>query len=240
MISGKNQLMPNNFVWISTINEELFAKHYGDAIRTWHHLPGKKIMLFDGNPPELDFIEFIDYWSVIDKNNEWFSKKQSKKIVRLSYKAWVIHWAIKNLDYDRIIWIDADITVNKKVPESLLDNEDNLWSTLIFNHSEVPEWTEYKKQVETGLQIFNLKHPNIQNYIDEYIDYYRTGKIYDLYRHYDNWVSRAMLDYYSVDNLVLDPDVIRSVGEDTLKNTRFAGYMTHYLGKNNKERIPKL
>lgn len=225
-------------VWISTMSEEMYNGHYGDAVQTWHNLPGHKIMFFDGTPPNLPFLEMIDYWSVIDKNNEWFSKKQSKKIVRLSYKAWVIHWAIKNLDYDRIIFLDADVTVNAPVPVHLLDNQDNLWSTLSFNHSSNPTWNEYGQQVESGLQIFNLKHPDIQQYIDTYIDFYKSGKVYDLYRPYDNWVSRAMLDLYPMDNLVIDPSVDREVSEDTFKFTRFAGYMTHYLGKSNKENIP--
>lgn len=232
--------MSDSFVWISTLSEEMYHRHYGDAVKTWHNLPGKKIIFFDGAIPDLDFVEFIDYWSVIDRNNEWFSKKQSKKIVRLSYKAWAIDWAVRNLNYDRIIFIDADITVHKPVPEELLDNGENLWSTLSFNHSSNPEWSEYGQQVESGLQIFNLKHKDIQNYINTYIDFYKSGKVYDLYRPYDNWVSRAMVDLFPLDNLVLHPDVKRSVGEDTLKFTRFSGYMTHYLGKANKENIPQI
>lgn len=237
-MNGKNVM--SNFVWISTLSESMFEGHYGDAVKTWHNLPGKKIIFFDGKIPDLDFVEFIDYWSVIDRNNEWFSKKQSKKIVRLSYKAWIIDWAVRNLNYDRVIFIDADIHVHKPVPENLLDNGNSLWSTLSFNHSSNSEWQEYGQQVESGLQIFNLCHPDIQNYINTYIGFYKTGKVYDLYRPYDNWVSRAMVDLFPLDNLVLDPSVKRLVGEDTIKFTRFSGYMTHYLGKDNKSRIPKI
>lgn len=229
-----------NYVWISTISEELYAKHYGDAIRTWHNLPGRKIILFEGQPPELYFVEFVDYWDCIKREQtKWFTKKRSKKAIRLSYKAWAIHWAIKNLNCDRVIFIDADISVHKPVPEELLNNGDNLWSTLSFNHSSNPEWTEYGQQVESGLQIFNCKHADIHSYIDTYIDFYESEKVYELYRPYDNWVSRAMLDLYPMDNLVTEPNVKRDVGEDTMKFTRFNGYMTHYLGKHNKENIPK-
>jgi hypothetical protein len=231
--------MSDSFVWISTLSEEMYHRHYGDAVKTWHNLPGKKIIFFDGTIPDLDFVEFIDYWSVIDRNNEWFSKKQSKKVVRLSYKAWIIDWAVRNLKYDRIIFLDADVTVHKPVPEELLSNGDHLWSTLSFNHSSNSHWAEYSQQVESGLQIFNLNHPDIENYIDTYINFYKTGKVYDLYRPYDNWVSRAMINFFPLDNLVTDPGVKRYVGEDTFKFTKFAGFMSHYLGKENKERIPK-
>ena len=231
--------MTESIIWISTISEALYAKHYGDAIRTWHNLPGRKIVLFDGQAPVLDGIEFIDYWAAIkaDQTN-WFTKKRGKKAMRLSYKAWAIHWAIKNLDYDRIIFIDADISVHKPVPTELLSNQDHLWSTLSFNHSSNAEWSEYGQQVESGLQIFNCRHPDIHPYVDTYIDFYESEKVYELYRPYDNWVSRAMLDLYPMNNLVLDPTVVRAVGEDTMKFTRFNGYMTHYLGKDNKENIP--
>jgi hypothetical protein len=229
-----------NIVWISTISESLYKKHYGDAIRTWYNLPGRKIMLFDGAfPSDIPFVELVDYWKVIDKNNSWFSKKQSKKIVRLSYKAWVIHWAIKNVNCNRLVWIDADMGVHKPVPEDLVDNSDNLWSSLKFNRTAGAPLDTNINAVETGLQIFNMNHPDIQKYADDYIDYYNSGKVYNLYRAYDNWVSSDIINYYPIDNLVLDPDVIRDVGDDTMLHTRFSGYMTHYLGKGTKEKIPK-
>jgi hypothetical protein len=229
----------SSHVWISTMSEEMYNGHYGDAVRTWHNLPGRKIMFFDGTPPDLPFMEMIDYWSVIDRNNSWFSKKRSKKIVRLSYKAWVMHWAIKNLDYDRVIWIDADVSVHKPVPEELLSNGDNLWSTMSFDFSSNPNWAQYGQQAETGLQIFNRRHPDIHRYIDEYIGYYQTERVYELPRAYDNWVSRDMMDSWPLDNLILDPSKERAAGEDTLQYTRFKGYMTHFLGKSNKENIPE-
>ena len=236
--------MTEPVIWISTISEELYQRHYGDAIRTWHHLPGRKIMLFDGAPPALDFIEFIDYWSVIDRNNSWFSKKQSKKVVRLSYKAWAIHWAVTTLDCERVVWLDADVVVHKPVPVDLINNGLNLWSSLMFYKTAGiptdPALVLHKTHaVETGLQIFNMRHPDIQTYIEQYIDYYRTELAYELVRPYDNWISSAMTEFWPLDNLVSDPAVIRAVGEDTFKFTRFGPYMTHYLGKGNKQNIPK-
>lgn len=229
------------YIWISTINDDLYKKHYGDAIRSWHNLPGRKILFFDGKfPTDIPFIELIDYWSVIDKNNNWFTKKQSKKIVRLSYKAWIIHWALKNLNCERLIFIDADITANKDLPENLISNHDNLWSTLCFNYSANHDWAEYGHQVESGLQIFNKTHKDIDKFADKYISYYTTGEVYNLPRAYDNWISADMLKYFPVDNLVIDPTIKRNISEDTMKHTRFANYLTHYLGKGNKVNIPRM
>lgn len=227
-------------VWISTLSEQMFGGHYGDAVSTWHRLPGRRIVLVDGAWPDWPFLECRDYWQAIDAASTcWFTTPQGKKARRLSYKAWALWWAVKNIDVDRVVFIDADITVHQIMPESLLYNGDALWSTLSFNHSSNAAWTEFGQQVESGLQIINRRHPQCEEFIDTYIDFYESGRVHDLYRPYDNWVSRAMLDLYPMDNLVTDPDVRRTVGEDTMQFTRFRGYLTHYLGKHNKANIPQ-
>ena len=226
-------------VWISTLSETMWHGHYGDAVRTWPDLPGSKIVLFDGALPQHHDLEFRDYWQCIDAaKTQWFTTPQGKKARRLSYKAWALWWAVKNIDVDVVAFIDADITVHKPVPAELLDIGDNLWSTLSFNHSSNPAWTEFGQQVESGLQIINRRHSQSQEFIDTYIDFYESGRVHSLYRPYDNWVSRAMLDLYPMANLVTQPDVRRAVGEDTMQFTRFAGSLTHFLGKHNKANIP--
>jgi hypothetical protein len=225
--------------WITTLSEAMWHNHYGDAVRTWLDLPGRKIVLFDGTLPQYGDLEFRDYWQCIDAaNTQWFTTPQGKKARRLSYKAWALWWAVKNIDVDVVVFIDADITVHRPVPAELLDIGDNLWSTLSFAHSSNPAWTEFGQQVESGLQIINRRHPQAQEFIDTYIDFYESGLVHSLYRPYDNWVSRAMLDLYPMINLVTQPDVKRAVGEDTMQFTRFASYLTHFLGKHNKANIP--
>ena len=228
-------------IWISSLSRQMYDHDYGRAVDTWYHLPGRKILLFEGDTPKLDFVEFLDYWQLIDrKSSTWLTRKISKKALRLSLKAYALHWALKNLSADRIIWIDADVQVHQSVPLELLDNGDNLWSTLMFHHSSNLSFNGLGiPLVESGLQIFNMNHPDIQAYADTYIDFFESGRALELHRPYDNWVSAAMLDLFPMDNLVHDPEVIREISEDSLKHTRFQGYMTHYLGKGNKQNIPK-
>lgn len=228
-------------VWISSLSRHMYDNGYGHAVDTWDRLPGRKIVLFEGDQPDLDFIEFFDYWQMIDRESSaWLTRKISKKVMRLSLKAYALHWALKNVDAERIVWIDADVQVDQPVPEQLLDNQPNLWSTLMFHHSSNLSFNGLGVPlVESGLQIFNMRHPDLQRYADTYIDFFESGRALELHRPYDNWVSAAMLDLFPMDNLVHDPTVVKDIGEDSLKYTRFQGYMTHYLGKHNKERIPQ-
>lgn len=232
--------MKHQLIWITTLSDQQLAGDYGRAVRTWHRLPGKKIILLEGKQTTLDFAEVIDYWSVIDRDSsKWFNTVKSKKALRLSYKSYAIWWAIKNLNTDRLVFLDADVVVHDSFSEELTDIGNELWASMMFNHSSNPEFDQTGLIVESGLQIFNMHHRDIQNYADVYIDYFESGKIYELFKPYDNIVSCRMIEHYPMLNLIDDLTVSRYIGEDTIKFTRFKDLMTHYISKGKKQEIPE-
>lgn len=232
--------MNKKITWITTLSSSQLAGDYGRAVKTWHKLPGEKIILLEGEQSDIDFAKVIDYWSVIDKkNSNWFNTVDSQKALRLSYKSYTIWWAIKNIKTDLLIFLDADVVVHDTFDPELTDISDSLWASMMFNHSSNPVFDEMGLLVESGLQIFNMHHADIQNYADIYIDYFESGKVYDLFKPYDNIVSCEMQKHhYPMLNLIENPDVRREMGEDTIKFTRFKGLMTHYISKGKKSEIP--
>lgn len=220
-------------VWISSISDVRF-EIYRPAIETWGLLPGKKILFLDGKQQTLNNIEVIDFWSKVDDRFQWPKEPRPTKAHRFWFKAYSLYYSLTNFKDDYVIWIDADVYANHTFDKELLDIKDHLFSTMWFK-SNIKEKPEYV--AETGLQIFNMKHVDIKKYAEEYISYWETLKLYDLYRGYDGYVTGDLIPKYDFVNLVDKDHSSRFPGQNTFEFTRFSKFLTHYLGIENKDKL---
>ena len=233
-------MFQSDITWISTIDAGKYDAYYCNAINTWNLLPGRKILFLDGSAEVIPDIEVIDFWQTIDKNSSnWLSETRPKKAHRFWFKGHTIYHSLKEKYSKYIIWIDADVLVEKSPSIEMLEIGNFPFAMMEFKHSLYPEGHLLGRAIESGLQIFNILHPDIDKIRDEYYDYWESGKIFDLYRPYDGWVSTAISKKYNFLNLVNVDHEKRFVGENTFKYTKFKDYMIHFLGKHNKEEIKK-
>jgi hypothetical protein len=233
-------MFQDNITWISTIDADKYNAHYRNAIDTWHLLPGRKILFLDGESEVIPEIEVIDFWKTIDKDlSIWLSKPRPKKAHRFWFKGHTIYHALKEKYSKYVIWLDADVLVEKSPTIEMLDIGNYPFAMMEFKHSLYPEGHLLGRAIESGLQIFNTSHSDIDKIRDDYYNYWESGEIFDLYKPYDGWVSTAISKKYNFLNLVNVTHEKRFVGENTFKYTKFKDYMIHFLGKHNKEEIKK-
>jgi hypothetical protein len=233
-------MSPDDITWVSTIDAEKYDAFYRNAIDTWHQLPGKKILYMDGVSSVIPDIEVIDFWSTVDRTKSaWLSDSRPKKAHRFWFKGHTVYHALKEKYSKYVIWLDADVLVEKPPTLEMLDIGDYPFAMMEFKHSLYPEGHLLGKAIESGLQIFNLHHNDIDTIRDEYYNYWESGKIFELYRPYDGWVSTEISKKYKFLNLVNATHEKRFVGENTFLYTKFKDYLIHFLGKHNKAEIKK-
>lgn len=225
-----------NITWISSISSIRFPT-YRAAIKTWKDLPGNKVLLMDGDQEQIPGINVVDFWSVIDKNCNWLKEIRFTKAHRFWFKGSSLYYALKNFKSDYVIWIDADVFVKKTIDKEFLDIGEHLFSTMYFK-SNNPEKPEYV--AETGLQIFNMHHKDIQRYADEYYNFWESLEILNLYRAYDGYVTGELIPKYNFLNMVIKDHSDRKPGQNTFEFTKFQEYLIHYLGIPNKEKLQNL
>ena len=97
--------------------------------------------------------------------------------IKFCYKVFAQCHRIKKSTADTLIFIDADtVTFAKPRIDKILNllPEDNFTAYIGRpNNKKLPF-------AETGYIMYNLKHPNIQNFAEVFQDLYTTGKIFDL------------------------------------------------------------
>jgi hypothetical protein len=234
-------IFPNNITWVSTIDAGKYNETYRYAIDTWNQLPGRKILFLDGTAEVIPEVEVIDFWSTVDKSkSKWLTQaKPSKKAHRFWFKGHTLYHALKQKYSKYVIWIDADVFVKDSIPKELLEIKNFPFAMMEFKHSLYPEGHLLGRAVESGLQIFDTEHPDIDQITEDYYSYWENGTIFDLYKPYDGWVSTAISEKYNFLNLVNIAHDKRYVGENTFLYTDFKDYLIHFLGKDNKTEIKK-
>lgn len=198
----------------------------------------------DFDQTNLETDSLIDFYSNIpeqlnfkNKINELIphllTKPQNrlKKALRWSYKSFVIWYALKNIDADYIVWIDADVETIDKVPSKLI--KDLCKQKLIMCY---PQRIDGELHIESGFIIFNKQHALIDQVIDHYEIGYHHQEVLDLNKPWDGfWLGKLIesdKDIGQVSELCMPPFrninkyFCHNVGKDKFKDTglnKFSG-----------------
>jgi hypothetical protein len=172
---------------------------------------------------------------------EFNSRDHKPRIKVFAKKAFSWLHACKNIEADRIIWIDSDCQTIKKVPLSFIESicpNDKLTAHMgIWYHDKKTREGNVKLDVpiycpETGFNVINKTHPLFKTFIETYEDYYMSDKGTQLRRFYDNDVFGAVVKTLPDKNFVeLNPDFHKT----PMRRTILGEYFEHYKGKVKKQ-----
>jgi cellulose synthase/poly-beta-1,6-N-acetylglucosamine synthase-like glycosyltransferase len=159
---------------------------------------------------------------------EKFQKRHSNERVKVfAKKAFSIIHAMEHLNYDKIIWLDADTIISDDIPMQLIDliSPNDVLST----HFSV--WHEKDKinyhSCETGFFILNKTHPSYQEFCNTYKDIYVNDKTETLRRFYDGEVYGKTVEIMESQGhkmLNLNPNRYKT----PISRSVLAPYITHY------------
>ena len=145
--------------------------------------------------------------------------------VRFSHKSYAIWHAAKNINADKLFWLDADTVLTNNITEQYLDNflPDNYFTSYL---GRVGRYTE------TGFIGFNLKHTYANEFFDEFIDYYNSDRIYsELPAYTDCHVYDATRNKFVEENKITALDLTPGLGKSNFNHVH-QGYMVHNKGEN--------
>tara|TARA_B100001057_G_scaffold491912_1_gene583173 strand:- start:1503 stop:2396 length:894 start_codon:yes stop_codon:yes gene_type:complete len=155
--------------------------------------------------------------------------------VRFANKVFCVTHAIKTSSaFDYLIWLDADTYTFRPMPKQFLIDLLPVDSMLTYLGRENPKLKDGGKYPECGFVGYNLKHPEIQNYNNDWEKMYITDEIFKLLE----WTDCSTLwhlskEYQKNKNIkVNDIGYWKGVrGHHVFINSELGLYMDHFKGK---------
>jgi hypothetical protein len=145
--------------------------------------------------------------------------------VRFSHKSYAIWHAAKNSNVDKLFWLDADTVLKNNITEQYLDKllPDSYFTSYL---GRVGKFTE------TGFIGFDLNHKYVDEFFDEFIDYYNSDRIYsELPAYTDCHVYDATRNKFVDEKKITALDLTPGLGKSNFNHVH-QGYMIHNKGEN--------
>ena len=170
----------------------------------------------------------------MDKNNGSFLWAA----VRFANKVFCVVNAVRNSkDYDYVVWIDGDTFSFRPIPmdffEKLLPQD----TMLTYLGRENPKLNDGGKYPECGFVGYNMRHQEIQNFIDDWEKLYVTDEVFKLLEWHDSYVFWHLSKLYRKEKSIQVNDIgyWKGVkGHHVFVNSELGEYMDHMKGKRKK------
>ena len=186
--------MSYSITWATGFDKEYYLYAFCQVKATWDLLPGDVKFYMDDDIEELALdpravyspIDLATCPDILTQNEAKFWKK-SRTIIT----------AIRNSTSDYCIWLDADVQV-LAIPDvtNLLPGPDQLIS--VNNKTHAPRIVQKGNNVfdtflDTGFVAINLRHPDLEAWVDCYEKFWYTDKMAQLRRKYDTYALEVIM-----------------------------------------------
>ena len=152
--------------------------------------------------------------------------------VKFSYKVSCVTHAVKTYkNYDYVIWIDDDTYTFRNIPMQFIESicpNDTLVTYLGRENAR-----GNNKYPECGLVCYNIKHPLVQNFVEDWEKLYTSANIFDLLEWHDSYVFWHMTKEYRQKHNAKVNDIGYSKGvkgHHVFVNSELGQYIDHFKG----------
>lgn len=217
-----------NLHFITSISQDYWNNTAKYCIPTWK-LPGTITVYIDQKEGDVDWFNEIPFNKRLlhvpnlQLEDEKIDKSKVNKFWGKSSAQ--LHAVYTNQEYDRIIWIDADVEQIEDVTEDLFNFEfEEAFALLNTDHSP-DSW-------ETGIVMFNCHYEKIKIAMNRYYDVWQDKNILNsLWKPYDAEVLGFVAKDRGYFNLCDSP----CVNSKAFEHSRFNPYFKHWINKTNKQ-----
>lgn len=155
--------------------------------------------------------------------------------VRFANKVICVVNGVKNSkDYDYMIWIDADTFTFRPIPLKFLEDLLPIDTMITYLGRENPALINATKYPECGFVGYNLKHPEVQNFVNEWEQLYITDNIFKLLEWHDSFVFWHLIKKFKKEKSIKVNDIghMKGVkGHHVFINSELGLYIDHMKGK---------
>jgi len=159
--------------------------------------------------------------------------------VRFANKVFCVVNAVRNSkDYDYVVWIDGDTFTFRPVPMNFFEKMLPKDTMLTYLGRENPKLNDGGKYPECGFVGYNMKHPEIQNFVNDWEKLYTTDNVFKLLEWHDSYVFWHLSKMYRKEKNILVNDIgyWKGVkGHHVFVNSELGLYMDHMKGKRKKQ-----
>lgn len=160
--------------------------------------------------------------------------------VRFANKVFCVTHAVRTSvakEYDYIVWLDADTFTFRPMPKEFLKSllPDN--TMLTYLGRENPTLNDGGKYPECGFVGYNLKHPEIQNFVNDWEKLYISDEVFKLLEWHDSYVFWHLSKIYRKEKNIEVNDIgyWKGVkGHHVFINSELGLYIDHLKGKRKK------
>ena len=162
------------------------------------------LYVFDENivdPPKRKWTTYVP-WSDLGHDLKNFCRRNEiGRVQTFAKKAFSVIAGLKMFDVDRLIWLDADVISTSDINTQLLDliTPDHVLSTHYGVKHNWPTEQEPDRMCfscETGFFAVNRRHPQFQQFLNRYQEYYLKDLGRLLRRFYDGDVYGAVVQEF--------------------------------------------
>lgn len=157
--------------------------------------------------------------------------------VRFANKVFCVTHSIKTSiekEYDYVIWLDADTYTFRTMPRDFIEALLPIDSMLTYLGRENLAKNDGGKYPECGFVGYNLRHPRIQEFVNDWEKLYITDSVFKLTEWHDSYVfwhlSKIYRQKYNIK--VNDIGYCKGVkGHHVFVNSELGLYIDHFKGK---------
>lgn len=237
------------YACVTSMHEEYYNHIGGIMVRSWENYWPKESTLTMYNegftPPVSNRIVLKDWQTHCGTNHAIFcSKCDDKTTQKFAKKGFAFLDALKTIDCDFLVWLDADLLFSKNISTETLDNilpSHKLVALFDCFYQEFPQYTKEQyldtssrkfMAAESGFVIVNKNHKNFNSYVAEYERLFTTEtKDPSLVSWYDGEVALSAARQFLDE--VVDLSQLRTTNktQTPLNKTWLAEYVTHQKGR---------
>jgi len=152
--------------------------------------------------------------------------------IRFAHKVYATIHASKEENLDYLIWLDADTEIYDTVTPEYFTN--------FLPKGKFVGFVGRDTVSETGFLIFDMKHPEAQNFFNRYEWYYNTDAIYQQLEFHDGFIFDIVRKEFEADNKIFSHNISPAGITKNHFNAAFEGYMLHYKGGRKEKRQEQL
>tara|TARA_E500000178_G_scaffold212499_1_gene209712 strand:- start:3899 stop:4816 length:918 start_codon:yes stop_codon:yes gene_type:complete len=143
--------------------------------------------------------------------------------VRFSHKSFAVAHAVKNIDVDYVLWLDADTFTFRPISKEFVVG--------LLPENKLVNYLGRVTYPECGWVCYNRRHKKIDEFIDTWIDLYKSDKIFQEVEWHDSYIFWQVLNRVAKDE---GEDIGQGAGVKGLHvfvNSVLGDYIDHMKGK---------
>ena len=179
-----------------------------------------------------EYIEFAETWKNDPRANGRGGNDFKFNAIKFAHKTFAIWHRAKQTPKGWLIWLDCDITTINQVDVPFL-------STVCLDNFMVTYVGRPSRYSECGFMAFNMNHPRIHKFMQEWEELYTSGKFIEHEQTHDSWLFDLMRKSWDL-WLFFDLNTVMASDSNPIGHSMLRYHFAHQKGDNKAEQQRRL